>query len=202
MSKRFCVAIVVTLVLLLLLSYLPIHGEAEVYDTVLRLHVLANSDSEEDQALKLKVRDGVLAVTAPLLENATTRDQAEAIVRAHMTDIQSAAEAVVAENGSKQTVTVMLDLEDYPTRNYESCAFPAGEYLSLRVCLGEAEGQNWWCVLFPPLCLSAATAKDDAEDAFIQVGLSKEQYGIVTETQSRKYRVRFKILETVRGWFD
>ncbi|MBQ7316636.1 MAG: stage II sporulation protein R [Clostridia bacterium] len=202
MSKRFCVAIVVTLVLLLLLSYLPIHGEAEVYDTVLRLHVLANSDSEEDQALKLKVRDGVLAVTAPLLENAATRDQAEAIVRAHMTDIQSAAEAVVAENGSKQTVTVMLDLEDYPTRNYESCAFPAGEYLSLRVCLGAAEGQNWWCVLFPPLCLSAATAKDDAEDAFIQVGLSKEQYGIVTETQSRKYRVRFKILETVRGWFD
>lgn len=202
MSKRFCVAIVVTLVLLLVLSYLPIHGEAKVYDTVLRLHVLANSDSEEDQALKLKVRDGVLAVTAPLLENAETRDQAEALVRAHMADIQSAAEAVVAENGSEQAVTVMLDLEDYPTRNYESCAFPAGEYLSLRVCLGEAEGQNWWCVLFPPLCLSAATAKDDAEDAFIQVGLSKEQYGIVTETQSRKYRVRFKILETVRGWFD
>lgn len=202
MSKRFCVAIVVTLVLLLVLSYLPIHGEAKVYDTVLRLHVLANSDSEEDQALKLKVRDGVLAATAPLLENAETRDQAEAIVRAHMADIQSAAEAVVAENGSEQAVTVMLDLEDYPTRNYESCAFPAGEYLSLRVCLGEAEGQNWWCVLFPPLCLSAATAKNDAEDAFIQVGLSKEQYGIVTETQSRKYRVRFKILETVRGWFD
>lgn len=202
MSKRFCIAIVVTLVLLLVLSYLPIHGEAKVYDTVLRLHVLANSDSEEDQALKLKVRDGVLAVTAPLLENAETRDQAEAIVRAHMADIQSAAEAVVAENGSEQAVTVMLDLEDYPTRNYESCAFPAGEYLSLRVCLGEAEGQNWWCVLFPPLCLSAATAKNDAEDAFIQVGLSKEQYGIVTETQSRKYRVRFKILETVRGWFD
>ena len=202
MSKRFCVAIVVTLVLLLVLSYLPIHGEAKVYDTVLRLHVLANSDSEEDQALKLKVRDGVLAVTAPLFENAETRDQAEAIVRAHMTDIQSAAEAVVAQNGSEQAVTVMLDLEDYPTRNYESCAFPAGEYLSLRVCLGEAEGQNWWCVLFPPLCLSAATAKNDAEDAFIQVGLSKEQYGIVTETKSRKYRVRFKILETVRGWFD
>ena len=201
MSKRFCIAIVVTLVVLLVLSYLPIHGEAKVYDTVLRLHVLANSDSEEDQALKLKVRDGVLAVTAPLLENTTTRDEAEAVVRAHMPDIQAAAEAVVTENGSTQSVTVALDVEDYPTRNYESCAFPAGEYLSLRVCLGEAEGQNWWCVLFPPLCLSAATAKDNAEDAFIQVGLSKEQYGIVTETQSAKYRVRFKILETVKGWF-
>ncbi len=202
MSKRFCTAIVVTLVLLLALSYLPIHGEAKVYDTVLRLHVLANSDSEEDQALKLKVRDGVLAVTAPLFENATTRDEAEAIVRAHMADIQTAAEAVVTENGSNQAVTVMLDLENYPTRNYESCAFPAGEYLSLRVCLGEAEGQNWWCVLFPPLCLSAATAKEDAEDAFIQVGLSKEQYGIVTETQSSKYRARFRILEALKSWFD
>lgn len=202
MPNRFYVALVVAMVILMALSFLPIHGEAEVYDTVLRLHVLANSDSEEDQALKLQVRDAVLEVTAPLLEDVTDRDGAEAVIRAHMTDIQAAAEAVVADNGSDQTVTVMLDMEDYPTRNYESCAFPAGEYLSLRVCLGEAEGQNWWCVLFPPLCLSAATAKEDAEDAFISVGLSKEQYGIITETEDSKYRVRFKILETIQGWFD
>ena len=202
MSKRFCVAIVVTLVLLLLLSYLPIHGEAEVYDTVLRLHILANSDSEEDQALKLKVRDGVLAVTAPLLENATTRDQAEAIVRSHMTDIQSAAEAVVAENGSKQTVTVMLDLEDYPTRNYESCAFPAGEYLSLRVCLGAAEGQNWWCVLFPPLCMTAATADRDTEALCLSAGLTGEQYRMIADTESTKYKLRFKILEVAEELFQ
>ncbi len=202
MPNRFYVALAIALVILMALSYLPIHGETEIYDTVLRLHVLANSDSEEDQALKLKVRDAVLEVTAPLLEGVTDRDGAEATVRAHMTDIQAAAEAVVAENGSNQSVTVILDMEDYPTRDYESCAFPAGEYLSLRVCLGEAEGQNWWCVLFPPLCLSAATEKKDTEDAFIQVGLSKEQYGIITETEDTKYRVRFKILETIKGWFD
>lgn len=202
MPPKFYVALVIALVILMALSYLPIHGESEIYDTVLRLHVLANSDSEEDQALKLKVRDAVLEVTSPLLEEAADRDSAEALIRAHMPRIQAAAEAVVAENGAEQTVTVMLDMEDYPTRNYESCAFPAGEYLSLRVCLGEAEGQNWWCVLFPPLCLSAATAKKDAEDAFIQVGLSKEQYGIITETEDTKYRVRFKILETIKGWFD
>ena len=93
-------------------------------------------------------------------------------------------------------------MEDYPTREYESCAFPAGQYLSLKICLGEAEGQNWWCVLFPPLCLSAATDSSDHEDAFIQVGLTKEQYGIITETEDTKYRVRFKILETVKGWFS
>lgn len=202
MPKRFYPAIIIALVILMALSFLPIHGEAKVYDTVLRLHVLANSDSEEDQTLKLKVRDAVLEVTAPLLENVTDRNSAEAVIRAHMTDIRTAAEAVVAENGSDQAVTVMLDMEDYPTRNYESCAFPAGEYLSLRVCLGAAEGQNWWCVLFPPLCLSAATEKEDTEDAFIQVGLSKDQYSIITETENTKYRVRFKILETVKGWFD
>ena len=202
MPRRFYVALVVAMVILMALSYLPIHGEAEVYDTVLRLHVLANSDTEEDQALKLKVRDAVLEVAAPLLKNVTDRDGAEAAIRNHMADIQAAAEAVVAENGFNQAVTVMLDMEDYPTRNYESCAFPAGEYLSLRVCLGDAEGQNWWCVLFPPLCLSAATEKEDTEDAFIKVGLTKDQYGIITETEDTKYRVRFKILETVKGWFD
>ena len=202
MPKRFYPAIIISMVILMALSYLPIHGEAEVYDTVLRLHVLANSDTEEDQALKLKVRDAVLEVTAPLLNGVTDRDGAEAVVRNHMADIKAAAEAVIVENGSDQTVTVMLDMEEYPTRNYESCAFPAGEYLSLRVCLGDAEGQNWWCVLFPPLCLSAATEKEDAEDAFIQVGLTKDQYGIITETEDTKYRIRFKILETVKGWFD
>ncbi len=202
MPKRFYIVLAAAMVILMTLSLLPIHGEAEIYDTVLRLHVLANSDSEEDQALKLKVRDAVLEITAPLLAHATDRDDAEAIIRAHMSDIQLAAEATVAENGADQSVAVMLDMEDYPTRNYESCAFPAGEYLSLRVCLGDAEGQNWWCVLFPPLCLSTATAKDDAEDAFIQAGLTKDQYGIITETEDSKYRVRFKILETVKGWFS
>lgn len=202
MPKRFYVALAAAMVILMALSYLPIHGEAEVYDTVLRLHVLANSDTEEDQALKLQVRDAVLEVTAPLLEDVTDRDGAEAVIRAHVAEIQAAAEAEVTKNGSDQAVTVMLDTEDYPTRSYESCAFPAGEYLSLRVCLGEAEGQNWWCVLFPPLCLSTATGKNNAEDAFIQVGLTKEQYGIITETEDTKYKIRFKILETVKGWFD
>ena len=200
MSTRFSVAIVIVLVVLMALSFLPVHGEQEVYDTVVRLHVLANSDSEEDQALKLKVRDGVLEAASPILEGCTTRAEAVAALNAHLPDLEAAAKAVVEAEGHTDSVTVLLGEEDYPTRTYESCAFPAGTYVSLRVCIGEAAGQNWWCCLFPPLCLSAAAAKEDNEDAFIQVGLTKDQYGIITETGKTKYKVRFKILEVVEDW--
>ncbi len=201
MPNRFSIAIVILLVVLMALSFLPVHGEQEVYDTVVRLHVLANSDSAEDQALKLKVRDAVLTVTAPLVQNCRTQAEAVEILRAHLGDLEDAASTAVAAEGYAYAVTVRLGEEDYPTRAYESCAFPAGRYVSLRVCIGEAEGQNWWCCLFPPLCLSAATAKADNEDAFIQVGLTKDQYGIITETGKTKYKVRFKILEVIEDWF-
>ena len=201
MPKRFYVAIVVLLIAMMALSFLPVHGEREVYDTVVRLHVLANSDSEADQALKLKVRDAVLAASAPLVEDCTTQAEAVEALTAHLSELESAALAVIASEGYDYPVTVLLGEEDYPTRVYESCAFPAGTYVSLRVLIGEGEGQNWWCCLFPPLCLSAATAKSDNEDAFIQVGLTKDQYGIITETGKTKYKVRFKILEVLEDWF-
>ena len=202
MPKKFYVAIVVLLVTLMALSFLPVHGEREVYDTVVRLHVLANSDSEADQALKLMVRDGVLEAAAPLVEGCTTQAQAVEALTAHLSDLESAALAVIASEGYDYPVTVLLGEEDYPTRTYDSCAFPAGTYVSLRVLIGEGEGQNWWCCLFPPLCLSAATAKSDNEDAFLQVGLTKDQYGIITETGKTKYKVRFKLLEVLEDWFD
>ncbi len=201
MSNRFSVAIVVLLVCLMALSFLPVHGEREVYDTVVRLHVLANSDTEEDQALKLKVRDALLEVTSPLVEGCTTQAEAIDALNGHISELEAAALAVIAAEGYDYPVTVLLGEEDYPTRVYESCAFPAGTYVSLRVLIGEGEGQNWWCCLFPPLCLSAATAKSDNEDAFIQVGLTKDQYGIITETGKTKYKVRFKILEVLEDWF-
>ena len=201
MPKRFYVAIVVLLVTLMALSFLPIHGEGEVYDTVVRLHVLANSDREEDQALKLRVRDTILEVTAPLVEGCTTQAEAVEVLTDHLSDLETAARATIEAEGYTYAVTVLLGEEDYPTRVYESCAFPAGEYVSLRVLIGEGEGQNWWCCLFPPLCLSAATVKEDNEDAFIQVGLTRDQYSIITETGKTKYKVRFKILEVLEDWF-
>ena len=201
MPKKFYVAIVILLVTMMALSFLPVHGERSIYDTVVRLHVLANSDSEADQALKLKVRDAVLEVSASMVEDCATQAEAVEALTAHLTDLEAAASAVIAAEGYDYPVTVLLGEEDYPTRTYESCAFPAGTYVSLRVLIGEAEGQNWWCCLFPPLCLSAATAKQDNEDAFIQVGLTKDQYGIITETGKTKYKVRFKLLEVLEDWF-
>ena len=201
MPKRFYVAIVILLIVMMAMSFLPVHGEQEVYDTVVRLHVLANSDREEDQALKLTVRDTVLEAAAPYLEGCTTQEEAIQSLTLHLSDLEAVATETVAAEGYDYPVMVLLGEEDYPTRIYESCAFPAGTYVSLRVCIGEAEGQNWWCCLFPPLCLSAATAKSDNEDAFIQVGLTKDQYGIITETGKTKYKVRFKILEVIEDWF-
>ena len=202
--QRILTGGIVLLFILGLISILPIHGEQEIYDSVIRLHVLANSDTEDDQALKLMVRDEVLRVTEPILQGCTSREQAERILGAHADEITAAAQAVVTEQGYDYPVTVLLGKEEYPTRNYENCCFPSGSYVSLRVCIGEAEGQNWWCVLFPPLCLSAASAEDDGtdnEDAFISVGLTGEQYKIITETDNVKYRLRFKLLETVQGLF-
>lgn len=200
MYQRILTGGIVLLFLLGIISVLPIHGEQEIYESVVRLHVLANSDSEQDQSLKLQVRDEVLRVTGPMLEGCKSREQAVEILSAHSEEIQKAAQAVVREWGCDYPVTVLLGEEDYPTRSYENCCFPSGRYVSLRVCIGEAEGQNWWCVLFPPLCLSAASAEDESsnEDAFISVGLTGEQYKVITETDTVKYRIRFKLLEAVQ----
>ena len=157
---------------------LPIHGEEKIYESVVRLHVLANSDSEEDQALKLRVRDVILSHIAPLVIDSKSRDEAIEIIEDEMDEIKRIACETVREAGYEYTVDVTLTLEEYPTRNYESMSFPSGQYISLRVLIGEAKGQNWWCVLFPPLCLSAATESAVNEEAFIAVGLTSDQYKI------------------------
>ena len=199
-NQRVLTGVVVLLFMLGLISILPIHGEAQIYDTVVRLHVLANSDSEQDQALKLQVRDEVLRVTGPMLKDCKSRDEAVAVLQEHGDEIRDAAQAVVKAQGYDYPVSILLGKEQYPTRNYENCCFPGGTYVSMRVCIGEAEGQNWWCVLFPPLCLGAASAQDgdSNEDAFISVGLTGEQYKVITETDNVKYRIRFKVLEAVQ----
>ena len=195
-SKKLLIASLVLSALLLFIGLFPVHGEAEIYDSVVRLHVLANSDSAEDQALKLTVRDAILQVTVPLLQDCTDREKAVAILNAHTQEIQAAAEQVIAEAGKEYPVSIVFGLEEYPERTYDSFCFPAGNYVSMRVCIGDAEGQNWWCCLFPPLCLGAATvSEEDAEDACISVGLTPSQYKIITESDQPVYKVRFKLLE-------
>lgn len=193
---------VLTLICLLALSVLPIYGEEAVYDNVIRLHVLANSDSEEDQALKLQVRDAVLELCAPTLGQCRNREEAAQAVISLKDEIQNTTEETLRASGCDDTVTVTLSEEGYPEKQYESLCFPSGTYLSLRICIGEAEGQNWWCVLFPPICMSAATAsKEDTEEAFVAVGFTPEQYRIITETDEVTYKIKFKFLEFFESVF-
>lgn len=202
MYKRILIVFFTICSVLLFLGTLPIRGEAKVYDSVVRLHVLANSDSEEDQALKLKVRDALLERTAPLLSPCTSREEACAALEAHMDELQQIAEEIIRAEGYDYPVTILLGEEEYPKKNYDSVCFPSGKYTSLRVCIGNAEGQNWWCCLFPPLCLGNSTvSSEDAEDAFISVGLTPDQYKIITRTEKPVYRVRFKILELLQDWW-
>ena len=194
--KIFRILIVVAMAVLLAVSVLPVQGESQIYDNVIRFHVLANSDSEEDQALKLQVRDAVLDLCAPTLGECRTRDEAIEAVLPLKDSICETAVATLRAAGCEDEVTVELSEEGYPERRYESLCFPSGTYLSLRICIGEAAGQNWWCVLFPPICMSAATAtKKEAEDLFVAVGFTPEQYRIITETDEVTYKVKFKLLE-------
>ena len=190
------------LALILLLAALmitPVYAATGVYDGVIRLHVLANSDSDEDQALKLQVRDAILADCAGLLDGATTREEAAELVHAAIPRMEEVAKERLAALGCAADVHVTLDLERYPRRVYEDLALPAGEYLSLRVAIGEAMGQNWWCVLFPPMCLSAATA--ERESACLAAGLTEGQYRMITDTDGAQYKLRFKVVEMAEQLF-
>ncbi len=194
--KRILTLSILAALALLVFGILPVHGEEEIYNKVVRLHVLANSDSEEDQAVKLAVRDAILNVTVPLLQNCQTREEAVYLLEENRELLTQTAQTVLREQGFDDEVHIEMGLEDYPTRTYDSLCFPAGEYVSMRVELGDAEGQNWWCCLFPPLCLDTATVnRKTAEDACISVGFTPTQYKIITESDKPVYRARFKILE-------
>ena len=150
---------------------------------LLRLHVIAASDSEEEQALKLRVRDAVLAQLRPLLREAADAREARAIAEENLPALTAAAEAV----SEGRPVTVSLGRERYPLREYGAFRLPAGEYESLRVSLGEGKGHNWWCVIFPTLCLEAAEAPQ------LRESLGEENYALVTGREG--YALRFWLLE-------
>lgn len=195
--KKLLTLIVCICCVFAVIAVLPVHGEAEIYDRVLRLHVVANSDGEADQALKLCVRDRILSETQALGCDCTSLEEARALIEAELDTLELAAAEEIARQGFSYAVEVKLTEEQYPTKQYASLCFPAGKYLSLQVLIGDAVGQNWWCVLFPPLCLDAAAKSN--EDAFISVGFTAEQYKIITETEEPTYRARFKILELIEG---
>ncbi len=159
----------------------------DITQTVFRLHILANSDSEEDQSLKLKVRDAVLEENSDIFEDCKSAEEAAAAAREHIDEIKSSAEKVLAENGAGYGAECGIAKMRFDDRVYGDMTMPAGEYLALRVTLGDAEGKNWWCVMFPPLCLPAVSG-EAAEEVF-----SPEELDILEDRES--YECRFYFLE-------
>lgn len=164
--------------------------QQQLSDKVLRLHVLANSDSAADQALKLKVRDSVLEAASAILEGCPDRETAERRLSDALPEIEDAARARIAAEGETQAVTAELRPTRFPTREYEDFTLPAGEYLALRVVIGEGAGHNWWCVVFPPLCAETTSSLSQTAMA---AGLTEDEVALITESDG--YQLKFKAVE-------
>ena len=175
------------------LSFMPVWGESEIYNDVLRLHVIAESDSNADQELKLKVRDAVLECVSERVAECENYDEAYAIIDSMKEEIKAAALACVLENGADCSVKVELGREKYPRRDYDIAVLPAGIYNSLRITLGAGEGKNWWCVLFPTLCTGFAE-NETTDNEYIATGFTPQEYRMITG-ESGNVKVRFKVLE-------
>lgn len=158
-------------------------------DKLVRLHVVANSNSEYDQGLKLRVRDRVLEAAHPLLENSSGSKNAAETLRANLPYLENAARQELNASGCDMQVRAELVRTDFPTREYEGFELPAGTYQALRITIGEGKGRNWWCVVFPPLCDAGADISESARAA----GLTDGEVKLITESEGVK--LKFKFLE-------
>ncbi len=187
-------AICLGLILAVLVSFIGFATQCEdIPDRVLRLHILANSDSEEDQALKLKVRDRIVTESAGLFDQVTDRESARAVVEKNMDALREAAQDEVYRQGYSYPVSMELTHMYFTTRVYGETALPAGYYEALRVTIGAGAGHNWWCVIFPAMCLPVAEESQELDGV-----LNEEQMEIVEEGESAQYEIKFKALE----WYE
>ena len=168
-----------------------LRAQQELADKVVRLHVLANSDSEADQALKLRVRDAVLTRAEELLMSSDGRREAELELRNHLTELTTLAQTTISAEGYDYPVRTELANTVFPTREYENFSLPAGSYLALRVVIGDGAGKNWWCVVFPPLCAQSTT---DIAQTAMAAGLSDTDVHLM-ETSGSRYLLKFKSIE-------
>lgn len=192
--KRLEISLLIALLFgaVLRMSALQIECDG-IRESVLRLHVLANSDTAEDQQLKLDVRDRLLEVSGELFSQAKNREDAIKIAESHLAYLQKEAEKVMQAEGYQYPVEVKLEETYFTTRSYGEITLPAGNYQALRVVIGEGEGHNWWCVMFPPLCLSAASE----EEAQLEDVLDPQQLELV---QGSGYEMKFKCVELYEEW--
>ncbi len=168
-----------------------------LYNSVFRLHVIANSDSEEDQNLKYIVRDNLLNYMNDNCKSLTNKNDIIQYAQNHITELKKIAENTIHDKGFNYSVTVEIGNFEFPTKKYGDITFPAGFYDSLRIKIGKSSGKNWWCVMFPPLCFIDTTngiVSDSSKEA-LQENLSDENYMIVSESDNSSIAFKFKIVE-------
>ena len=201
-GKIFVILILLSLFILIsAISYVDAVSN-NIADSVFRLHVIANSDSKEDQELKLKVRDELLSYMNIISKDSTSKQEAMQIANEHKEEFTQIAEKVIKENGYNYTVNVQVGKADFPTKYYGDITLPAGTYDALKVQIGEAKGQNWWCVMFPPLCfvdVSTGIVPDNSKQELKQ-SLDNEEYDLISKTDNNEISFKFKIVELFQNW--
>lgn len=190
--KSICIAFVLTV----LYSVIPFQAECkEISNEVLRFHILANSDSNSDQLLKLKVRDKVLEYSENIFDKATSKLEAESLVKEKLNDITKVAQNEVFANGYNYSVKTELVNMYFNTRYYDNFTMPAGKYDAIRITIGNGKGHNWWCVMYPSLCLSASMdSKEKAEKTF-----TDNQCEIIENSENENIEYKFKIVEVFQN---
>ena len=180
----------------------------DIEDSVLRLHIVANSDSDEDQALKLKVRDEVVERCGFLFENCVSAEQSIKTAADNIGFIKYVAEQVITENGYNYDADCQVTQCSFPTKQYERpgdgvVSLPRGEYNALNIKIGAAKGKNWWCVMYPPLCFVDGVASGpDETDELLKSQLTASEYELITESDRPEIKIKFKIAELLGGQQD
>ena len=207
LMRVFGVICAAALVLVTAVSYISWQVN-DIEDSVLRLHIVANSDSDEDQALKLKVRDEVVDRCRFLFENCVSAEQSIKTAADNIGFIKYVAEQVITENGYNYDADCQVTQCSFPTKQYERpgdsvVSLPRGEYNALNIKIGAAKGKNWWCVMYPPLCFVDGVASvPDETDELLKSQLTASEYELITESDRPEIKIKFKIAELLGGQQD
>ena len=201
--KRFWVLIVLFSIYVFICAFSYANAvSTNIADSVFRLHVIANSDTEEDQNLKYLVRDALIEYMNSISNKCISRKEAISIAESHQDDFYTIAHQIISDNGYNYDVNINIGNFAFPTKNYGDISLPAGYYDALRVEIGNANGQNWWCVMFPPLCfvdVSTGVVPDDSKQELKQ-NLKNEEYNLISKTDDREISFKFKIVELFQSW--
>lgn len=210
MKKKLNFIFILTILVFIYIALLSFNYSkaisSNLSDSVFRLHIIANSDSSADQELKLKVRDKIIEYMNTLTSNSSDKKDVISIVNNHLDSFKEIALNTIKENGYNYDVNIEIGNFNFPTKTYGDISFPAGNYDALKIEIGDAIGQNWWCVLFPPLCFvnsSTGVVPDDSKNT-LKENINSESYEIISEGNKSKntsdIKIKFKIIEFLNNF--